>query len=80
MIREQIVQFAKKNGYDDVIYKGKWRQYDVYEPTIDGATPENPVYVGLPFIILVEGNKIRLSTKEEGFAYIYDLEDEIEEV
>ena len=29
MKKEDITQFAKKQGYDNVLYIGKWRGYDV---------------------------------------------------
>lgn len=76
MTREQINAFAKKWGYDGTEYQGKWRGYDVYEPTTKGATETDPAIIGLPLIILVKGNDIRLSTPDEAFAYLDTLPDE----
>lgn len=61
---DKIKQFAKEQGYDDAVYLNKWRGYDCYEPVFDG---EGVSYVGLPYIILVKGPVIRLSTIDESF-------------
>ena len=64
MKKEDITQFAKKQGYDNVLYIGKWRDYDVYEPTFEGSGPH---FVGPPLVILVRGRSIRMSTVEEAY-------------
>ena len=64
MKKEDITQFAKKQGYDNVLYIGKWRGYDVYEPTFKGSGPH---FVGPPLVILVRGRSIRMSTVEEAY-------------
>lgn len=80
MSNEKIVEFAKKNGYDDAIPLGPWREYDCYEPIFDGATEDEPAIVGPPLIILVKGDEIRMSTEEEAFQQMDETDtDEIEE-
>ena len=82
MKKEKIVAFAKRNGYDNVISLGKWREYDAYEPVMAGATEENPAYTGPPLLILVVEDTIRMSTPEEGLAHIHETAetDEIDEI
>lgn len=68
MIQERITEFAKSQGYDDAEYIGKWHDYDCYEPY---SNTENAVdYVGLPLLILVKDDKIRMSTAEEALKQI----------
>lgn len=64
---EKIIEFAKKHGYSGAEYSTDWKGYEVYEPYFDG---EETRYVGLPYIILVKGDKIRLSTPDESFEFI----------
>lgn len=73
MTLQKIIEFARKNGYDGAVPKGMWRDYKVYEPTFEGDKPMN---VGLPLMILVKGEEIRLSTPDEAFAYLDTLPDE----
>lgn len=63
-----VLQFAKDNGYCKVKKAGKWRGYQVYIPLYE----VDYSCIGLPLIILVKGNKIRLSTPEEAFDYMDD--------
>ena len=35
MKMNEIISFAKKHGYDGAEPLGKWKSYDVYEPTFD---------------------------------------------
>lgn len=67
MKKEVIIQFAKQQGYDNVLYVGKWRGYDVYEPTFEGS---ETCFVGPPLVILVRGRSIRMSTVEESYEQI----------
>ena len=76
MTRDKIIAFAKEWGYSGAQYSGKWNGYEVYNPTYEGATEEEPAIIGLPLIILVKGNEIRLSTPDEAFAYLDTLPDE----
>lgn len=75
MSKEKILEFAKKNGYDDVEPLGKWREFDCYEPIFDGTSEEEPAIVGLPLIILVNGDEIRMSTEEEAFAQMEEADE-----
>ena len=77
MTLEQVISFAESNEFDGVEYLDKWRGYDVYAPTFNG---EETRIVGGPFHILVKGNEIRMSTTEESFQHIDEMEvDEDEE-
>ena len=79
MKQEDVIKFAKKNGYDRAEYDTKWRGYDVYLPIIDGKQDEI-VCIGPPIIILVKGEKIRLSSPDEAFEYIDEMGEEEEPV
>jgi hypothetical protein len=61
---EQVKEFAKQQGYDDVLPIGKWKDFDAYEPVFDG---EDASFIGVPLMVLVKGNSIRMSTVEEAF-------------
>ena len=76
MSKKEITAFAKKQGYDGVSPLGKWRGYDCYEPTFKGTDEENPAIVGPPLMILVKGNEIRMSTVEEAYEQMDEVEDE----
>ena len=67
MTHKEVVAFAEKQGYDDVLPLGRWKEYDAYEPIFDDTDDENPAMVGPPLIILVKGDTIRMSTEEEAF-------------
>lgn len=73
MDRAKILEFAKKQGYDGVEPLGQWRGYDIFEPTLDQASEEEPAIVGPPLMIMVQGETIRMSTEEESFEQIDDL-------
>ena len=68
MVDERILEFAKSLGYDGAEYKGKWKGYDVYEPTM-----EEPASIGKPEFILNRGEDIFLTTEKEAFEYIDSL-------
>lgn len=67
---EKVVEFARKQGYDNVKPLEKWKGYDVYEPIFDG---EEVSFVGMPLLILVKDDKIRMSTADEALQQIDDL-------
>ena len=67
---KQVKAFAKEQGYKDVKYIDKWRGFDVYEPIYSDT--EDIAYIGLPYVILVKGDNIRMSTEEEAFAFLDD--------
>ena len=60
----EVITFAKAQGYDDASYIGKWKEYEVYEPVYSG---DDVSFVGVPLLILVKGDSIRMSTVEEAF-------------
>jgi hypothetical protein len=65
------VELVQENqGYDGAEYSGKWGKYEVYEPEFN-----EPSVVGLPFFILVDKEKIRMSTEDESFEYLDTLPD-----
>lgn len=59
---KKVKAFAKEQGYDDVLPLGKWQGYDIYEPIFNGA---DVAFVGLPLMVMVKGETIRMSTVEE---------------
>ena len=73
---QSIIEFAKQQGYDDVAPLGQWRGYDCYEPILNTADEEYPAATGLPLLILVKDDTIRMSTAEEAFAQMEDMESE----
>lgn len=79
MDKEKILAFAKKQGYDGIEPLGKWKNYDCYEPIINNTSENNPSFVGPPLIILVQGEKVRMSTVDESFQQMDDM-DEIDEI
>lgn len=64
MKHNKVINFAKEQGYDGALYIGKWRDYDIYEPVFNG---DDVSFVGIPLLILVKGDNIRMSTVEEAF-------------
>lgn len=75
MVKKEIIAFAKEQGYDGATPLGKWREYDVYEPEFESATEDEPALVGPPLLILVQGDQIRMSTVEEAFQQMDEMED-----
>lgn len=71
MVDERIINYAKSLGYDGAEYKGKWKEYDVYEPTL-----KEPADIGKPVFILNQGENLRITTEKETFEYIDSLPDE----
>ena len=71
MTLKQVVSFARERGCETAEYQGQWRGYDVYDRVFEG---EETVIVGLPYIILVKGDEIRMSTEDEAFQYIDEME------
>lgn len=69
-MNNNVIQFAKTNGYDSVIYRGKWNGYKVYEPILDG---EETAFIGLPYVILVNSLEMRMCTQEECFKIMHDM-------
>jgi hypothetical protein len=70
MSEEDILKFAKREGYDEISYIGKWRGYEVYEPMFES---EESINIGLPYIILVKEDEIRMSTPEESLEQLNEM-------
>ena len=45
MDKVSVLEFAKKQGYDGVKPLGQWRGYDIFEPTFDQSSEEEPAIV-----------------------------------
>lgn len=73
MIQEDILKFAQKQGYDNIEYVGEWRGYQVYAPLFD---TEETLFIGLPLVILVKNDMIRMSTPEESLERLDDIDEE----
>lgn len=69
MTQNDITAFAKKNGYEGARNGGEWRGFQVWQPyvkPINGVIPPT----GLPLVILVQGQSVRMSTINEALQYI----------
>ena len=66
---EKVKAFAKQQGYDDVVPLDKWHGHDVYEPVFNG---DEVSIVGVPLLILVKNDMIRMSTVDEAFEQLND--------
>ena len=71
MVDERIINYAKSLGYDGAEYKGKWKEYDVYEPTMN-----EPTDIGKPVFILNRGEQLFTTTEEKALEDIDSLPDE----
>lgn len=73
---KQVISFAQKNGYETVEKLNNWNGYECYEPIMDS---KKETELGPPLLILVKGDKIRMSTPDEAFQQLdecYPGEDE----
>lgn len=61
---KQVISFAQKNGYETVEKLNNWGDYECYEPIMDS---KKETAVGPPLLLLVKGDKIRMSTPDEAF-------------
>lgn len=59
MTEQEIQDFAKKRGYIRAEYKGKWKEYKVYEPIYKDGN--ETYWVGKPRAILVKENEIKFN-------------------
>lgn len=75
MILSKVKKFVQKLGYDGAKYRGGWKQYQVYEPTLND---EDPADIGKPEFVLVLDDTIRMATEDEVFEYIDSLPDDEE--
>lgn len=58
-----VILFAKAQGYDSARAVGKWKGFALYEPIMKAPGAR----VGLPHFILVKGGEIRMTTPDEAF-------------
>ncbi len=72
-----VSDYAKENNNDEeqdiiieISYIGKWRGYDVYEPMFES---EEVAFVGLPYVILVKEDEIRMSTPKESLEQLNEM-------
>lgn len=70
---KSVIEFAKKNGYETAEKLNNWNGYECYEPIMDS---KKETAIGPPLIILVKGEKIRMSTPDEAFQQIDDTEED----
>lgn len=71
MDKARVLEFAEKRGYTHVERVDDWNGYEVWEPYTEGGAK-----IGLPFVILVKGERMRMSTQDEAFERLDDLPDD----
>lgn len=59
----EVIELAKKHGFDTAKYFKRWNGYDVYCAEYEGDEVQ---FVGLPQYILVKDGKARITEGEEG--------------
>jgi len=69
---KKVVEFAQEHGYETAEPLGSWQGYDIYEPVY---SKDEVSCIGLPLMIMVKGNEIRMSTTDEAIQQIDDLEE-----
>ena len=57
-MEEELLAESYKRGYD-------WNGYEVYEPTY-----KEYIEIGVPSVVLVKGNEVRVSDVDESFEYL----------
>lgn len=62
MNMEQVIKFAKQNGYEGVDYEFEWKGYDIYSLVYSYT---EMCCIGIPTYILVKDNEIRMATPQE---------------
>ena len=66
----KIIGVAEEQGYGAIKLLKDWNGYKVYDLLID--TSGEIAYIGLPYVILVKGDEIRMSTAEEAFKILHE--------
>ncbi len=61
-MRQKVIEFAQSQGYETALRLKNWKGFEVYEPIMK---KDEVSYTGLPLLILVNGDEIRMSTPEE---------------
>ena len=62
-VPQEVIELARKHGYDTAEYFKRWKGYDVYCADYDGDEAQ---YVGLPQYILVKDGKAKITKGDEG--------------
>ena len=65
IIKEKIFDIVTELNADDCKFSTVWKGYEVYIPVY-----LKPVCIGLPYVILVKGNNVRLSTDKEAMEFL----------
>lgn len=71
MSLDEVIKFAKAQGYKSAEQVESWKGFDVFEPVYD--TKDEISVIGLPLVILVKGDQIRMSTPDEAIQCIDDM-------
>ena len=78
MDRDDVLEFAKKHDYKDVTYLGKYKDVDVYFPTLFPVEKEGKFIMNLPpnltEFILVIPNKSIISLSDFSLKLVSDIE------
>lgn len=61
-MRQKVIEFAISQGYETALRLKNWKGFEVYEPIMK---KDEVSFTGLPLLILVKGDEIRMSTPEE---------------
>ena len=61
-MRQKVIEFAQSQGYETALRLKNWKGFEVYEPIMK---KDEVSYTGLPLLILVKGDEIRMSTPDE---------------
>lgn len=73
--REQIQELTEELCATKYKKSIPWKGYEVYEPVYD-----DDVCIGLPYVILVKDDKVRISTDDEALDYLaFSLDNGAEE-
>lgn len=64
----KIEDFAKSRGFQKVEYMGKYKGMPTYSPLRDRMA-----YIGKPFFILVDGQKLKMVTGNLGLKILHEL-------
>lgn len=62
---DEVKRLAQELGASELIKYDDWHGYTVYEPVYTELE-----YIGLPYIILVKDDEVRLSTIDETFEWL----------
>lgn len=64
----KIEEFAKSRGFQKVKYMGEYKGMPAYSPLRDKMA-----YIGMPFFILVDGEKLKMVTGKLGLKILHEL-------